>query len=313
MGDPRTVTRAGAAAVAVLAVVAATVSAPVGPALPTLRSALAAAPAERALPAVTDPPIQQAWTGVDTAELNGQKGCGNVGGDDADIASEVPCTFGDRTASRTVVVVGDSMAGAWIPTFDVWGQAAHWRVVRLVKDGCPPWPTPLTQGANCLAFQSFEVRTINALRPKAVFAVGLQFRGQVTMLKTSPSVVAQSIEGFAQELRPSRARVLVPQNTPWFFGVGSPLQCLAANPTHVRACNRDARTKVVEPAMLRGIALAAAAHQVIDVPVDQLFCSTSTCPVLVGEHLVYSDDHHFTMVWAVYIARAFATIFDPLI
>lgn len=299
-------------AMSALALVAAPTSAGPAPSLAGLEAALAAAPGEKVLPPTTDPPLQQAWTGVDTAELDGQKGCGNVGGDSADIASEVPCTFGDRTATRAIVVVGDSMAGAWIPTFDVWGQAAHWKIVRLVKDGCPPWTT-VVHGANCIAFRSFEVRTINALRPKAVFAVGLQDRGQVTMETTRPAVVAASIEGFAEEVRPSRARVLVPENTPWFFGIGSPLQCLAANPTRVKVCNRDARTKVVESAMLQGIALAAAAHLVVDVPVDRLFCSATDCPVLVGDHLVYSDDHHFTMVWAVYISKACAAIFDPLV
>jgi hypothetical protein len=107
--------------------------------------------------------------------------------------------------------------------------------------------------------------------------------------------------------------VLVPQNTPWFFGIGSPLTCLVADPSNVGRCNRDARGKVVESAMLRGIGIAAAAHTVTAVPVDQLFCGTTICPVLVGPHLVYADDHHFSRVWALYIARAFGVIFDPLV
>lgn len=292
------------------AVIAST--APPLPSLAVLRGAIASAPSERVLPSVTDPPLQQVWTGIDATELHGQKGCGNVGGDSADISSEVPCTFGDRSATRTVVVVGDSMAGAWVPTLDVWGLAEHWRIVRLVKDGCPPWTTP-THGSACLAFRSFEVQTINALQPRAVFAVGLQDRGQVTMETTKPEVVAATIEGFAEEIRPSRARVLVPQNTPWFFGIGSPLQCLAAYPGSVQRCNRDARTKVVEPAMLDGIAIAAAAHRVVEVPVDQLFCGPTVCPVLVGDHVVYADDHHFSKVWAIYISRAFGVLFDPLV
>lgn len=273
-------------------------------------AALRAAPSTKTLPTTTDPPVQQVWTGVDTVELNGQKGCGNVGGDSANISSEVPCTFGDRTATRSVVVVGDSMAGAWIPAFDLWGQAQHWKVVRLVKDGCPPWTTHVT-APQCLAFRAFEVRTINTLRPNAVFAVGLQDRGQVTMETTKPSLVAATIEGFAKELRPSRAKVLVPQNTPWFFGIGSPLDCLVANAADVRTCNRDARAKVVEAAMLHGIGIATADHFVTAVPVDQLFCTTTICPVLVGNHIVYADDHHFSTVWAEYVSTALGTILDP--
>jgi SGNH domain (fused to AT3 domains) len=306
----RVVAVAAASAILLATLAAPTASAP--PSLATLAAALRAAPSEKVLPTTTDPPVQQVWTGVDTVELNGQKGCGNVGGDSANISSEVPCTFGDRTASRSVVVVGDSMAGAWVPAFDLWGQAQHWKVVRLVKDGCPPWTTHIT-APQCLAFRAFEVRTINALRPNAVFAVGLQDRGQVTMETTKPSLVAATIIGFAKEVRPSRAKVFVPQNTPWFFGIGSPLNCLVTNAGNIHTCNRDARTRVVESAMLHGIGLAAADHFVTEVPVDQLFCTATICPVLVGDHIVYADDHHFSTVWAEYISAAFATIFDPLL
>jgi hypothetical protein len=283
------------------------------PDLSALSKSIERAQAERALPPTTDPPITKVLFGVDAAELHGQKGCGDVGTDTSDIARERPCTFGDRLAQRTLVVVGDSLAGAWVPTLDEWGRSAHWKVVRLVKDGCPPWVTVIRYTpAACIAFNNFEVRTINALKPEAVYAVGLRYRGQLTM-STNPAGVAATIEAFAREIRPSRARVFVPQNTPWFFGLGSPLLCLAATPGAIAKCNRDPRTKVVERAMLRGIETADKAGSVTEVPVDQLFCSARTCPVLVGDDLVYADDHHFSSVWALHIWRAFGEVFDPLL
>jgi hypothetical protein len=283
------------------------------PGLAALSKSIGLAQAERTLPQTTDPPITQVLIGVDAAELNGQKDCGNVGADSSDIARERPCTFGDRSASRTLVVVGDSMAGAWVPTLDEWGRSARWRVVRLVKDGCPPWVTVIRYTPDaCIAFNKFEVRVINALKPEAVFAVGLRYRGQLTM-STNPKGVATTIEEFANEIRPSKARVFVPQNTPWFFGLGSPLTCLAATPDSIARCNRDRRSKVVEPAMLLGIGAAARSGRITEVPVDQLFCSARTCPVLVGDTLLYADDHHFSRVWALHIWRAFGQVFDPLL
>lgn len=283
------------------------------PPLSVLATSLAAAQAERVLPRSTDPSITDVLTGVDTADLHGQTGCGNVGPDSSDIARERPCTFGDRSAHRELVVVGDSMAGAWVPTLDAWGRTARWKVVRLVKDGCPPWVTVIRYSpAACIAFNKFEVRTINALKPEAVFAVGLRYRGQLTMSR-NPAGVATTIEAFATEIRPSKALVFVPQNTPWFFGRGSPLTCLAAMPRSIAPCNRDPRTAVVEPAMLRGIEAAANSTRITDVPVDQLFCNARSCPVLVGTYLVYADDHHFSRVWALHISRAFGQVFDPLL
>jgi hypothetical protein len=283
------------------------------PSLASLSKSIELAQAERTLPRTTDPPITQVSFGVDAAELHGQKDCGDVGADISDIARERPCTFGDRLASRTLVVVGDSLAGAWVPTLDEWGRSAGWKVVRLVKDGCPPWVTVIRYTPdNCVAFNKFEVRVINALKPEAVFAVGLRYRGQLTM-STNPRGVAATIEEFANEIRPSKARVYVPQNTPWFFGLGSPLVCLAASPGSIASCNRDARSKVVEPAMLRGIEAAAKSGRITEVPVDQLFCSTRSCPVLVGDELLYADDHHFSRVWALHIWRAFGQVFDPVL
>lgn len=300
------------AALLVAGLVAATASqAP--PSLSALAKSIAAAHAERVLPHSTDPPITHVLTGVDTADLHGQRNCGNVGADSSDIARERPCTFGDRSAHRTLVVVGDSMAGAWVPTLDAWGRSARWKVVRLVKDGCPPWVTVIRYSpAACIAFNKFEVRTINAIKPQAVFAVGLRYRGQLTMSK-NPDGVATSIDAFGKEIRPSKARVYVPQNTPWFFGLGSPLDCLAAMPSSIERCNRDPRSAVVETAMLRGIESAARSGRITEVPVDQLFCGTKTCPVLVGDYLVYADDHHFSRVWALHIWRAFGQVFDPLL
>jgi hypothetical protein len=224
----------------------------------------------------------------------------------------VPCTFGDRSATRSVVVVGDSMADSWIPTLDAWGVSEKWRVVRLVKDGCPPW-TSKTYAPTCLAFRRFEIATINRMRPEAVFVVGLQDRAQTTMESTAPSIVAQTIENFAREIATSRARVFVPQNTPWFFGMTPPPLCIASYASDLAKCNHAARSSVVERSMFDAIIIAAAHHDVISVPVDQLFCSASFCPVVVGKYIVYADDHHFSRAWANYIVTAFGSIFTPMI
>ena len=283
------------------------------PSLPTLTRALALARQQHVLPTSTDPPITDVQIGVDVAELQGQTGCGDIGGNSANISSEVPCTFGDRSAHRTLVVVGDSMAGAWVPTLDLWGRASGWKVVRLVKDGCPPWVTAIRYNPEaCVAFNAFEVRTINALKPQAVFAVGLRYRGQTTMSNDATGV-AESILAFADELRPSGAKIFIPQNTPWFFALGSPLQCLAAYPQSIDQCNEDARGSVVELAMREGISAAARTRRITEVPVDRLFCSSWSCPVLVGNYIVYADNHHFSRVWALHIWRAFTQIFNPMV
>jgi len=242
--------------------------------------------------------------------LNGQTNCGAVAGAGADIGSETPCTFGDRTARRTIVLVGDSEADMWITTFIVWGQEYHWKVVRLVKLGCDPWESS-TNWHECLAFRRFEVKTINAIRPAAVFADGLPMVGETGLPTLSSAQIATNIDAFASKLKPSGSRVLVPQNIPWFYGFPEPNQCLAGNSTSVRVCNHDRRSKVVNGRTLAGIEMAGKTHAITVVPIDQFFCTKTYCPVLVGGRVVYADEHHFTRQWGAYIARGFASVLNP--
>ena len=46
------------------------------------------------------------------------------------------CPRGDTEAPRTLVLIGDSHARAWIPAFDEIAATAGWRTFYLVKSQC---------------------------------------------------------------------------------------------------------------------------------------------------------------------------------
>jgi hypothetical protein len=285
------------------------------PSLPTLTqlsASISAAASQVTLPRPTIPALGRAIDGPSTAEYRGQTGCGDqTPGADGDLLTEAACTFGDRSAKRVILVTGDSEADMWLPTLDAWGQSEHWRIARLVDFGCVPWAERPTY-KNCGTFDSMVAAWVRKHKPQIVFPVGLLFSSQDGWVDVSGAQMAKEIEGMTEAWKASGARVLVPQNIPWYYNYSFPQECLATYPRAVQKCNDDPRSKVISAGMRIGMSIAAKAGAIEVVPTEQLFCTTSTCPVLVGPWIVYADQHHFARTWGAHIEKAFAAIFDPL-
>lgn len=200
----------------------------------------------------------------------------------------------------------------WMPTLDAWGQSQHWKIVRLVDFGCVPWTERPPFVQNCAKFDAMVARWIRQHKPQIVFPVGLVMSSQSTWVDVSGQQMAREIEWMTASWKPSGARVLVPQSIPWFYNYDFPQECLATYPRAVRKCNDDPRSQVVSAGMRAGMSIAAKAGAIEVVPTEQLFCTSTTCPVLVGPWIVYADQHHFARTWGAHIERAFAAVFDPL-
>jgi hypothetical protein len=280
------------------------------PTLSQLEGELSVSYDQSTVPPKPDPRIGAFDFGVGKGELYGQTGCGQVGGDTTDIRSETPCTFGDRTATRSVLVVGDSQAGMWIPTFDTWGIQEHWKVYRLMKLACTPWTDPTTW-PNCVAWRKFVIREILRLRPTVVVAAAMEDTKQDDAVSLAPRKIESYILGFVRAISRAHAKVFIAQSIPWFFLQGSPETCLASYRTDVSKCNHDSPSAVLASSMEQGVSLAAATGKVSDLEVDQLFCTEQACPVLVGSYNLYIDEFHFQEPWGRYIARAFSQVFSP--
>ena len=56
---------------------------------------------------------------------------------DFDNVGVINCTFGDKSATRTIALAGGSHAEHWITALDLLGQRHHFKVVTYMKMGCP--------------------------------------------------------------------------------------------------------------------------------------------------------------------------------
>jgi hypothetical protein len=54
-----------------------------------------------------------------------------------------PCVFGNPKATRTVVVIGDSIGLQWFPAIQKIYRAPEWRLIALTKGACPMVDAPV--------------------------------------------------------------------------------------------------------------------------------------------------------------------------
>lgn len=223
--------------------------------------------------------------------------------------SSVPiCAFGDKKATRTLVLYGDSHAGMWFNAFDDITRRAGIRLIMLEKLACPagllsaPLPGGTGPWAACDEWHSWVVREINHLHPQ-MFVVTQEFNSQPNSGRHDTG--RQWREGLTKLF----ASVHVPQSGEFILGniplaQGEPAVCLAAHPTNVQACSlpptsAENRYNSVE----RTFARSRGIHYIDTTP---WLCTTTTCSSIIGHFNVYYNRSHISARYGVYLEGVLA-------
>jgi hypothetical protein len=227
------------------------------------------------------------------------------------------CQWGSPTATRTILLTGDSQSTMWLPSLDYVGQTSNWKVVLFAHVGCAPWIDPNTvdfQGnstADCRAYRAAVGSIIAQLKPQIIVPVGqagtygrgayptvTQLEGEMT------SFVAEAAAVKAQVVLLSQ----IPQYLPGTVNA-DPNICLSKK-TNITTCEFPYST-------LSNPTLAAAQNWLVTskkaslVNIASLFCATK-CALFVNyqnvAHLVYYDYSHMNFAYADWIKAAFAQL-----
>ena len=223
--------------------------------------------------------------------------CDNVNAGNVD-----RCRYGDLTAPRTAVVVGDSLATSWLPALRALLDPREWSVQVLTRNQCPLPRTgfwrerPAERFTACDEHKDWAFARIRDLRPDLVLA-----SNSTTMLDHQtgqPSGDARFAPWRAgmtrtlEDLVPYAGRVVLLSPPPRAGNLQScvtrlsrPVDCT----TDVPADWRDLRT-----AERAAASTAGAEH----VDVEALFCAAGRCPAVVGTTPVYTDGRHLTAAYA---------------
>lgn len=229
------------------------------------------------------------------------------------------CAFGDKDASRTILLIGDSQASSWLPAFNIAGEILQWKVVFLAKDGCGPWISPVTtaQGSSaCSAWVHGEISVAKQLKPQVVIPVGLTLAELSDNQYPSTAQFAGEVLSMVQALAPSHAKVLFLQEIPQFYSYftsATPESCLTVHTSSIQNCELTIKQiKTIETTV--GLNEVATVDHLQTVPVRELFCGKVRCDVFVnspGEsHLVYQDWAHMNATYSAWIGRATAQLLE---
>jgi hypothetical protein len=220
------------------------------------------------------------------------------------VTAQGPCLFGDPEGTRTVVLFGDSHVNQWFGAFDAAAKQRHWKLFNWTKAACPvadlPVDAPILKRtySECEVWRKAIVARIVALAPDLVIA------GQSDATKTGANDqqwAKATAETLAQVSRPGAPALLLEDNP---YVPSDPLACLSDHLGDVRACNytRTDGYRDAGPTLHDVVATTVrrAGFQVIDT--GDWTCGVDTCPVIVGNMMVYRDRGHVTNTYATWLA-----------
>ncbi|MEV5651166.1 acyltransferase family protein [Nocardia sp. NPDC052254] len=231
---------------------------------------------------------------------------------DWDTRDVVTCTYGDLSATRTIAVVGSSHAEHWIPAFQELAAEHSFRIQVYLKMGCP---LTLADDAtykgepipDCRDWSRAVVDRLAVDRPDWVFTTGSRPRAGAGD-ETPPYYV-----DVWSALADRGLNVITIRDTPWSRRGEVPYKaadCLAGGGNAVSCGMR--RSDALDPIDPQAEP-AARYPNIFPIDLSDAFCDAQVCPVVVGNILVYHDEHHLTSSYSRSLAGPLGRAIDPLL
>jgi hypothetical protein len=225
------------------------------------------------------------------------------------------CVYGDAGAATTVVLIGDSHAAHWFPTFQRLADEQDWRLVSLTKSACPVADLPVyntglkREYVECDQWRAAVVDRIGKERPSLVVISDSrtgQFwvDGAAIPAGEREDLWAAGLERSIRDIEPLADHVVVIGDTPR-PGSDVPV-CLSDHLDDALACATPISKAVGAKRMTTERTVTAETGATFIDPTSWL-CPTSPCPAVIGKVLVYRDGHHMTTPFA----RALAPYLGP--
>lgn len=219
---------------------------------------------------------------------------------------DAACTWGDPRATRTALIVGDSISMTYVGAIrEALGDSAGWDVKSYGTFGCPFMEATTTNSdaaivEACPERKNAAVEAINALKPDVVFiANGYGPRTVVgTTQPLTPVERADSTQKIVDRIKGAAANVVfltAPPSeknvTKCYTKVSNPADCISGV--------TDQWSAVARAEEVLANKLGA---QYIDS--QQWFCVNGRCPSFVGTTPVKQDEVHMTQDYAKKIGPA---------
>jgi peptidoglycan/LPS O-acetylase OafA/YrhL len=214
------------------------------------------------------------------------------------------CPIGDTGADRTIVVLGDSHAGQWLPAFDALGRDHGYRVVPLIKYGCLPYEVPQLLGngsrayTECADFKAWALQEIPRLDPTVVYVAARALPPSMDVPEDRQRAVwSAGVRSYVTKLRAAVPDVrLVGDVSPLDF---DPIDCLTDTSATMASCTDEESSEVRVANRLTARAARAAGAAYLDV--TPLVCLDGRCPGFAGGRMTHANADHLSVDWVRHV------------
>jgi peptidoglycan/LPS O-acetylase OafA/YrhL len=268
-----------------------------------VRASVAAARESRAIPSKTQPSIMEMRDSI-----------ASVGDCDYEQNIRELCNMGEENGTRTLVLIGDSHARAWIPAFNLINSAGDWKAYYLVKPQCTAAHVPVASTQSdevfeeCSDFQDWVIEQVEDLSPDLVVVASSPPVNGVfdddKRVTTTEGIIPLLRSGYDElflELDAAADEVVLIRDVP--KSAQDPATCLTTGEPTLEDCVFEPveRSQVLGDVAVESASVSGA--RVVD-PTPWL-CYQGECPIVIGGLLSYRDTDHITTEYA---ANLWATL-----
>ncbi|MDB5243854.1 MAG: acyltransferase [Spirosoma sp.] len=259
-------------------------------------------------PSITPAPTNAA----DDVPLVNKNGC--MQGNDSSDA--VVCSFGDKSSSKVIALVGDSHAAMLIPGFDAMAAEQKIRVDTYTKGACPFATGTVEYNGkpydSCTQWVANVTEKLLADKPTAVVTVMSRYRayqGALLSFEASKPLLASEVAEAWAPLQDAGMKVVSVRDLPRPDVVVP--DCVAQNSSKLSSC-----------ALPRGSVLWGDGPEVLAARADSsvtlmdltpAVCTDDLCPVVIDGILVYRDSNHLTASYARTLNKQIEAVITPLL
>ncbi|WP_158645610.1 acyltransferase family protein [Stackebrandtia albiflava] len=211
--------------------------------------------------------------------------------------AESDCLYGDPNGENTMVLMGDSHAAQWFPALEAIAREAGWRLFNATKSACPvadvatynsTFDRPYTE---CIDWRNATFEWITQTRPQlAVISTsdGNSADGQGNL----DQLWLDGISSTVDRLQEGDTRVAYLADTPSF--AHDVPECIADNLSNVTPCVQATTEGYREPNRRQMVIDMLSQTEVKVIDPGAWICGPETCPVIVGNLMVFKDKHHLS-------------------
>ena len=202
------------------------------------------------------------------------------------------CVFGDRDATQRAVLLGDSIAGAWLPGLRAGLEPQGWAVQSLTMSQCPNI-TEVTLRDNqpnvaCTEHREWAVDYILDVRPTMVVLSHSFFAALADEDRDRMAAWRDGLTAIVQQIQASGAQIVI---------LGAPpgsanLQTCATTVSSPTDCVQGPAEWFTNQRIVEHQVASATGVKAIDP--EPWFCLDYRCPSFIGTSPVYGDGVHLT-------------------